>query len=353
MAGLVLLIRGGVYLLHSPKLWAIKLTIGVFGGLIFFFMAFDYLSVKHIRKVLSKTPNKVLIFEFLDLKGYFLMAIMIAFGLIAARTALLPAQIINTFLIIMGIPLMISSLRFIKTAINKQDTYKDDIHIVRTRKRFVILLKAIIFSTILTVFIPVFIYQIVKAKAKRHCYELSNINDLPSVDAAIVLGTSQYLSGGRTNLYFSYRMQAAAELYSSGKVNYVIVSGDNSHISYNEPISMKRALIKLGVPDSVIYLDYAGFRTLDSMVRAREIFLQNRVVVVSQAFHNHRAVFIARKNNIEAFGLNARDVSHAAGFKTRIREHLARVKVMLDLYVLRTSPRFLGEPVILGEKQIH
>ncbi len=185
---------------------------------------------------------------------------------------------------------------------------------------------------------------------KTQPYLKDSIEEVESVKVAVLLGTSQFLSNGQKNQYFEFRMNAAAELYNAGKVGYILVSGDNRKSNYNEPVAMQNALIKRGIPEENIVLDYAGFRTLDSMVRAREVFGQKKFIVISQKFHNERAVYIARKKGIEAFGYNARDVEVRAGFKTRVREVLARTKMMLDLYILRTQPHFLGEEVKIGEQ---
>ncbi len=173
----------------------------------------------------------------------------------------------------------------------------------------------------------------------------SELEKVPRNKAGLVLGTSRYLSDGSPNLYFKYRLEAAAALYHAGKVSHIIVSGDNSQISYNEPREMMRELIKLGVPSEVIHLDYAGFRTFDSVVRCKEIFGQNSFTIISQKFHNERAIFIARKFNIDAVAFNATDVDFKTGFKTRTREVFARVKVILDLYITNAQPKFLGEKV--------
>ncbi len=178
-------------------------------------------------------------------------------------------------------------------------------------------------------------------------YLFSDVTRVPHHRVGLVLGTAQTLAGGRVNLYFKYRMEAAAQLYKSGKTDYLLVSGDNSKDNYNEPEDMKQALVALGVPESRIYLDYAGFRTLDSVVRAKEIFGQNSFIVISQPFHNQRAVFLARQKGIEAVGFNARDVRGSNGYKTRTREWLARVKVFVDLYVGQ-QPHFLGEKIVIG-----
>jgi SanA protein len=173
---------------------------------------------------------------------------------------------------------------------------------------------------------------------------VDSMGALPTNDVALVLGTSHRARSGRPNLYFKHRMEAAAELYHAGKVKHLLLSGDNSTMQYNEPWTMRKALIAAGVDSSHITLDYAGFRTLDSVVRAREVFGQQRFTVVSQRFHNERAVYIARRLGIDAVGYNAKDVGGATGLRNKTRERLARVKLFLDLLVGKT-PKFLGEPV--------
>lgn len=143
----------------------------------------------------------------------------------------------------------------------------------------------------------------------------SDLNALPYNKAGLLLGTSQYLANGQRNLYFTYRIRAAYELYKNGKISALVISGDNSVKHYNEPEDMKNALVKLGVPDSVIYLDYAGFRTYDSVVRMHKIFGQQSFTVISQRFHNERAVYIAQRLGLQAVGFNANDVSAYNGFK--------------------------------------
>ncbi|MEB6608295.1 ElyC/SanA/YdcF family protein [Aeromonas sanarellii] len=181
----------------------------------------------------------------------------------------------------------------------------------------------------------------------RH-YTYDDVDAVPYNRVALVLGTSKYLIGGSPNHYFKYRIKAAAELYNNGKVDYILVSGDNATVQYNEPRQMRRALIQAGIPASAIYSDYAGFRTLDSIVRAKEVFGQARFTVVSQAFHNERAIFIARHFGIEAIGFNALDPSAYQGIRTRVREVFARLMGLLDLYVLDKGPKFLGEPIVIG-----
>jgi SanA protein len=140
------------------------------------------------------------------------------------------------------------------------------------------------------------------------------------------------------------RIRAAAELYHAGKIDYILISGDNRYDYYNEPQMMQDDLIELGVPKEKIFLDYAGFRTLDSVVRAKKVFGLKSFTVISQRFHNERALFIAQNHGLHAVGYNAKDVSKNYGFKTNLREKFARVKVVLDLMTGK-EPKFLGEQI--------
>ena len=171
---------------------------------------------------------------------------------------------------------------------------------------------------------------------------------IPSTKVGLLLGTTDTVNG-RENLYFRYRIEAAADIWKAGKVDTLIVSGDNRTRYYNEPEKMKRALVKRGVPADRIVCDYAGLRTLDSVVRAKEIFSANSILVISQRFHNERAIYLAKANGIEAYGFDARDVHTQAGLKTKLREVGARVKMWLDVNFLDTRPTHLGDKVEMPE----
>ena len=175
-----------------------------------------------------------------------------------------------------------------------------------------------------------------------------NVSKIPYNEVGLVLGTSRKLADGRNNLYFKYRIEAAVALYKAQKIKYILVSGDNSTRYYNEPKDMTEALIKKGVPKKVIFSDFAGFRTLDSVIRCKKVFGQNKFTVISQQFHNKRAIYIGSNYGIDVIGFNAKDVVGYAGFKTNIREILARVKVFIDL-ILGTKPKFLGKPEKIGQ----
>lgn len=176
----------------------------------------------------------------------------------------------------------------------------------------------------------------------------SEVITIPQNNVGLLLGTSPKLKNGNNNLYFDYRILAAIELYKAGKIKYILISGDNRREDYNEPEEMKKALMQKGISEKSIYLDYAGFRTLDSVVRAKEVFGQNRLTIISQRFHNERAIYIAEKNGINAIGYNAKDVNAYSGLKTNIRELFARVKMFIDLATDK-QPHFLGEKIIIGK----
>lgn len=187
-------------------------------------------------------------------------------------------------------------------------------------------------------------YWIIKSTRQQL---FSEVNKVPNNDVALLLGASKLLRNGHENLFFKYRIEAAAELYKAGKIKHIIVSGDNHKKEYDEATDMRDALISKGIPDSCITLDYAGFRTLDSMVRCLKIFKQKNVTVISQAFHNQRAVFIANYYDMNAVGFNAKDVPNRFSTKTRFREYIAKFKAVLDLYILHKEPHFLGESITI------
>ena len=161
-------------------------------------------------------------------------------------------------------------------------------------------------------------------------------------DVGLVLGTSPLLRSGWRNPFFEARMNAAAQLFREGKVRHLLVSGDNGHKRYDEPTAMRDALVARGVPTEAITLDYAGFRTLDSVERARSVFGLTETVIITDDFHLPRALFLARAKGLTAIGYRPEPVPWKWSKKTRVREVVSRVKACLDIYVLRTEPRFNG-----------
>lgn len=173
---------------------------------------------------------------------------------------------------------------------------------------------------------------------------------LPHKKVGLVLGCSPRLSNGAQNWFFNHRMSAAAELFKSGKVEYLLVSGDNRRRTYDEPTEMKKALISRGVPAAKIVCDYAGLTTLDSMVRAKAVFGQDSVIVVSQRFHNERAIYLARAFGVDAIGYNAPDIAVSSAPRTYFREILSRQRAWLDANILRRKPRHLGPLVAIVDQ---
>lgn len=189
-------------------------------------------------------------------------------------------------------------------------------------------------------------YWIVRSTAAD---TFSDYDRIPANPVGLVLGTSSRSQDGSPNPFFYNRMEAAARLYAMGKIGHIIVSGDNRSRFYNEPLEMKRALIRLGVPEAAITLDYAGLRTLDSVVRSKEIFGQEHITIITQPFHSYRALFISRYYHIEAVALVANEPTDEPAVAVYVREYFARAKAILDLYVFKTPPRHLGdkEPIVI------
>lgn len=179
----------------------------------------------------------------------------------------------------------------------------------------------------------------------------TSVKTVPANDVGLVLGTSKLTSHGKPNLHFNQRIAAAAALYRAGKVQHLLVSGDNHVASYDEPTDMRAALVAAGVPAEAITCDYAGFRTLDSVIRAREIFNLQHCTIITEEFHCPRAVWIARQHGLDAIAFAAPDVAlQGWSLRADVREQLARDWCAVDLYLLHRHPKFLGpkEPIILS-----
>ena len=205
------------------------------------------------------------------------------------------------------------------------------------------------FSILCSICIGLIIYVDVSITKTGNKYCYNSIDSIPHNRCAIVLGTSKYLANGNRNLYYSNRIKATVELYNSDKIDYIIVSGDNRNRNYNEPITMYNDLVTAGIPGRRIILDYAGFRTLDSVVRGKEVFGQDKYTIVSQSFHNQRAIYIAREKGIEAIAFNAEDVDGVLSLRVKVREVGARILVIWDM-LTEKQPHFLGEKVVIPKE---
>ncbi|MFK7937312.1 MAG: vancomycin high temperature exclusion protein [Saprospiraceae bacterium] len=174
---------------------------------------------------------------------------------------------------------------------------------------------------------------------------VENISQVENNQVGLVLGTTPRLRRGYANPYFTHRINAAVDLYQKGKVRHLILSGDNSKKEYNEPQEMLDALVKKGIPIEKMTLDYAGFRTLDSVVRSKAVFQQDKILIISQGFHTPRALFIANRFDIAATAYNAKQVYRTRWSKVKTREYIARCLAVLDLYILGREPKFYGKKI--------
>ena len=170
---------------------------------------------------------------------------------------------------------------------------------------------------------------------------------IPANDVALVLGTGKLTARGNPNLHFTQRITAATALFKSGKVRRLIVSGDNSVRTYDEATDMRDALVAAGVPTNAITCDYAGFRTLDSVVRAKTVFGLTNFTIVTEEFHCPRSVWIARRHGLEVVAFAAPDLSARWSARVKMRETLARTWCAVDLYLLNRRPKFPGPPETL------
>jgi SanA protein len=174
----------------------------------------------------------------------------------------------------------------------------------------------------------------------------TDVSEVPYNKVGLLLGTCKTMKDRKTiNPFWKFRLEAAYALWKAKKIDRILISGDNGWHGYNEPQDFLDEFIAMGIPDSCLVCDFAGFRTHDSVIRCKKIFGQKKVTIISQQFHNERALFIARKYGLEAVGFNANDVSFRSGLYTFFREKAARVLLFLDLYVLDTQPHFLGKKI--------
>lgn len=185
-------------------------------------------------------------------------------------------------------------------------------------------------------------------KTEHEIYK--NIKNIPKNEVGLVLGTSKLNQNGEENLFYKYRIEAAAKLYYEGKIKTLILSGNNDSKYYNEPLDMKKSLTKLGIPAESLICDYRGVRTYDSILRAKNVFNNKNITIISQKFHDVRALFLAKQFGINAVAYAAQDVPLGYANKTLLREYLARPKAILDVYVLHPAFSKLNIEIPFWEK---
>ncbi|NKQ41536.1 MAG: DUF218 domain-containing protein [Sulfurovum sp.] len=211
-------------------------------------------------------------------------------------------------------------------------------------------IKYCLFATLLGIAVIFGINLYMEQGTKSLIYD--NIAKIPPKKAALLLGTTKYIAKGKKNYFYTYRIRAAVTLWKAGKIKAIVVSGDNGTKYYDETTTMYNDLISSGIPAKYITKDYAGFRTLDSIVRAKAVFGLEDYIIISQRFHLERAIFIAKAKGHKVLGFIAKDIPEtAAAYRMKFREYLARTKAFLDLYILRTEPKFYGKKERVNYRQ--
>ena len=318
-------------------LWPlILISLAVFAG---FYWMFTGVVRKYSGRITGLEEERPSIFKTFSPKGYILIAFMISLGIGLKHIPGIGDAFFAAFYCGLGPGLISAGIRFILRRI--QVPRDETIHTSpKGWKAFGITLGVL---ALLTLAFVTVCYRSVGRKAEDRIFE--QVESLPARRVAIVFGTSPLASNGRPNAYFTNRIRAAVELYQAGKADYILVSGDNGRKTYDEPSAMRESLVSHGIPKDAIFCDYAGFNTLSTVIRARKVFGLDSVIFVSQKFHNERALFLAEKNGLDAVAYNAADIqSRVFRIKSFIREHLARVKMYLDIWCNR-QPKYLGDPI--------
>lgn len=212
------------------------------------------------------------------------------------------------------------------------------------KKKFLIIVLGL---AILVVGVVAICDQMVSHNAKDRLYD--NVDSFPHRKVGLILGTSPISTwNGRRNYYFDYRIKAGADLYKAGRVDWLVVSGGdyrNTENGYDEPIAMRDSLIKQGVDSAHIVLDYDGTRTLNSIAKIRDVYCQDSIAIISQKYHNERAIYQAKQLDIDAIGFNAETPGRRTSWlRNRGREVLARVKLFID--IARGCNPDIKEPMI-------
>lgn len=203
-------------------------------------------------------------------------------------------------------------------------------------------LKIILLLTAFILFGLVLTNELMSFQARHYVYDTTEA--IPKNKVGLILGAGKYTQSGHINSYYKFRLDAAVELYEAGKIEFILISGDNGRKTYDEPTTFKTDLMARGIPENKIFLDYAGFRTLDSVVRSKEIFGQDSITIISQQFHNERAIYLAKNYDINAIAYNAKDSYNHQRSKTRFREYFARAKASIDV-IFNVEPKFLGKKI--------
>jgi vancomycin permeability regulator SanA len=180
--------------------------------------------------------------------------------------------------------------------------------------------------------------------------EISTKNEIyteqtaPKERIAIVFGAGVKKNGTPSDI-LKDRIQTASNLYTQGKIEKILMSGDNSISHYNEPVAMQKYAILLGIPEDKIALDYAGFRTYDTCARAKKVFMINQAILITQKFHLKRAVFLCKSMGIKSSGVIVNKNTYIDNIKLNIRDTLAKIQSFYEVYLIKHDPKFLGEEI--------
>ncbi|PZM86584.1 hypothetical protein DLH72_00750 [Candidatus Gracilibacteria bacterium] len=214
-------------------------------------------------------------------------------------------------------------------------------------KKIILYIFLLLISLGLVIF---FINYYILSFSKKNYY--NSVDKLEKKEIGIVFGAS--VKGGKPSLILKDRLDVAFEAYEKGKIEKIIVSGDNSVVTYNEPFVMKKYLLSLGVKKEDIYEDFAGFDTYDSLYRAKDIFKVNELVLFTQDFHLKRAIYIAEKLGIKAYGVSTDLRKYLRPRYNYYREIFARVKAFVEIEITKPKPKFLGDTIkIVSNEEIN
>ncbi|MDP0588774.1 MAG: ElyC/SanA/YdcF family protein [Candidatus Endonucleobacter bathymodioli] len=177
-------------------------------------------------------------------------------------------------------------------------------------------------------------------------YLYSDVKTIPHNKVAILLGTSKYARNGGLNDHYRLRINAAYELFSEGKIDYILISGSRT-LYYDEPSTIRSDLLQMGIPSNIMYRDYGGFRTIDSIIRAKNIFGLTQFTIISQGYHNNRALYIALNQGINAIAFNAGSGSNS-NIKNKVREIMARVLAIIELHIMPIKTKQIPPTIHIG-----
>ena len=177
--------------------------------------------------------------------------------------------------------------------------------------------------------------------------------DVPHNRVGLLLGTSPITRWGTHNKYFDARIEATDSLYKAGKIDYIILSGGNyvgkEKYGCDEPAAMRDSLVSRGVPAEKMVLDYEGTRTLNSLVKAKEVYGQDNLTLISQGYHNKRALYLAKHSGIQAVAYNAEEPDLPLHIlRNHMREYMANVKLFVDL-ATQKKPTFKENHIPIGD----